>query len=97
MDIKRNRKSKPIIPQSILNIFCCDGNLFCLQDSKGLLGSTPFKREAQQLLSALGLMRGFMKPGGVPDETRAARLILKDFVTGKLLLCRAPPQQNQGI
>lgn len=61
-----------------------------------MLGSTPFKREAQQLLSALGLMRGFMKPGGVPDETRAARLILKDFVTGKLLLCRAPPQQNQG-
>ena len=65
------------------------------KDSKGALGSTIYTRETQQLLSALGLMRGFMKPGGVPDETRAARLILKDFVTGKLLLCRAPPQQDQ--
>ena len=41
-------------------------------------------------------MRGFMKPGGVPDETRAARLILKDFVTGKLLVCKAPPGDDQG-
>ena len=41
-------------------------------------------------------MRGFMKPGGVPDETRAGRLILKDFVTGKLLLCKAPPETDQG-
>ena len=38
-----------------------------------------------------------MKPGGVPDETRAARLILKDFVTGKLLVCKAPPGYDQGI
>ena len=70
---------------------------FCIQfqDSKGVLGNTVYTRETQQLLSALGLMRGFMKPGGVPDETRAARLILKDFVTGKLLLCKAPPDQDQ--
>jgi len=66
------------------------------KDSKGILGSTSYSREAQQLLSALGLMRGFMKPGGVPDETRAARLILKDFVTGKLLVCKAPPGYDQG-
>ena len=38
-----------------------------------------------------------MKPGGVPDDTRAARIILKDFVSGKLLLCHAPPEQDQGI
>jgi len=66
------------------------------KDSKGALGSTSYSREAQQLLSALGLMRGFMKPGGVPDETRAARVILKDFVTGKLLVCKAPPGNDQG-
>ena len=65
------------------------------KDSKGVLGSTLYSREAQQLLSALGLMRGFMKPGGVPDETRAAKLILKDFVSGKLLFCKAPPEQDQ--
>ena len=52
-------------------------------------------RESQQLLSALGLMRGFMKPGGVPDESRAAKVILKDFVAGKLLFRRAPPNVDQ--
>jgi len=46
--------------------------------SQGFKDSARFaNREAQQVLSALGLMRGFMKPGGVPDESRAARLILK--------------------
>ena len=65
------------------------------KDSKGALGSTTYSREAQQLLSALGIMRGYMKPGGVPDDTRAARLILKDFVTGKLLFCKAPPGEDQ--
>jgi hypothetical protein len=36
-----------------------------------------------------------MKPGGVPDHTRAARLILKDYVQGKLVFCQAPPNFNQ--
>ena len=36
-----------------------------------------------------------MKPGGVPDESRAARVILKDFVVGKLLFRRAPPNMDQ--
>jgi hypothetical protein len=36
-----------------------------------------------------------MKPGGVPDHSRAARLILKDFVQGKLIYCQAPPNVNQ--
>merc|ERR1712062_476692 len=40
-------------------------------------------------------MRGFMKPGGVPDESRAARVILKDLVTGKLLFTKAPPDVEQ--
>ena len=39
--------------------------------------------------------RGFMKPGGVPDHYRAARLVLKDFVTGKLIYCQAPPNVDQ--
>jgi len=66
--------------------------------SKGFKDSAQFNnRESQQVLSALGLMRGFMKPGGVPDESRAARLILKDFVTGKLLFCKAPPNVEQVV
>jgi len=66
--------------------------------SQGFKDSQKFaNRESQQVLSALGLMRGFMKPGGVPDESRAARLILKDFVSGKLLFCKSPPDVEQEV
>lgn len=36
--------------------------------------------------------RGYTKSGqGNPDEARAARYILKDYVNGKLLFCHPPP------
>lgn len=36
--------------------------------------------------------RGFMRSGqGNPDEARAARFILKDYVNAKLLFCQPPP------
>lgn len=35
--------------------------------------------------------RGFMTHKGIPDGSRAARLILKDYVNGKLLYCYPPP------
>lgn len=35
--------------------------------------------------------RGFMTQNGQPDNPRASRYILKDFVTGRLLYCFAPP------
>lgn len=36
--------------------------------------------------------RGFTRTGqGQPDESRAARYILKDYVNGKLLFCQPPP------
>ena len=39
--------------------------------------------------------RGFTKSGqGNPDESRAARYILKDYVNGKLLFCHPPPDIN---
>ncbi|KAL7991180.1 hypothetical protein Chor_012835 [Crotalus horridus] len=44
-----------------------------------------------ELLSALGCMRGFMTDHGQPDQPRSARLVLKDYVTGKLLYCHPPP------
>ena len=53
--------------------------------------------EAMQVLSALAMMRGFMKPGGVPDHFRAARIVLKDYVQGKLLYCKAPPGVDQAL
>ncbi|KAF8475946.1 hypothetical protein BDZ91DRAFT_710636 [Kalaharituber pfeilii] len=47
---------------------------------------------AEELLSAYGKARGFTKTGaGEPDEARAARYILKDYVNGKLLFCQPPP------
>ncbi|XP_078062323.1 large subunit GTPase 1 homolog, partial [Mustelus asterias] len=46
---------------------------------------------SEELLSAYGYMRGFMTAHGQPDQPRAARYILKDYVTGKLLYCHSPP------
>ncbi|KAF8633007.1 hypothetical protein AX15_001604 [Amanita polypyramis BW_CC] len=40
----------------------------------------------------LSVARGFMRSSqGNPDEARAARYILKDYVNGKLLFCHSPP------
>ncbi|KAH8598303.1 hypothetical protein B0O99DRAFT_58755 [Bisporella sp. PMI_857] len=47
---------------------------------------------AEELLSAYAKARGFTRTGqGQPDESRAARYILKDYVNGKLLFCHPPP------
>lgn len=50
---------------------------------------------AEELLNAYGYMRGFMTQSGLPDNPRASRYILKDFVNGKLLYCVAPPGVDQ--
>ncbi|KAL4746565.1 hypothetical protein BDW72DRAFT_33307 [Aspergillus terricola var. indicus] len=47
---------------------------------------------AHDLLRAYARARGFATTGqGQPDESRAARYILKDYVNGKLLFCHPPP------
>ena len=47
---------------------------------------------AEEILIAYAVARGFGKTGqGQPDESRAARYILKDYVNGKLLYCHPPP------
>ncbi|KAM9975246.1 hypothetical protein ACTFIW_000873 [Dictyostelium discoideum] len=46
---------------------------------------------ANEFLSAYGYMRGFRTVHGAPDQSRAARIVLKDFVNGKLLYCHPPP------
>lgn len=50
---------------------------------------------AEELLNAYGYMRGFMTQSGLPDNPRASRYILKDFVNGKLLYSVAPPGVDQ--
>ncbi|KAI0307671.1 P-loop containing nucleoside triphosphate hydrolase protein [Multifurca ochricompacta] len=47
---------------------------------------------AEDLLVAYAVARGFTRSGqGNPDEARAARYILKDYVNAKLLFCHPPP------
>lgn len=50
---------------------------------------------SDELLNSYGFMRGFMTARGLPDNPRASRYILKDFVTGKLLYAIAPPGVEQ--
>lgn len=48
---------------------------------------------AEEVLIAYAIARGFAKTGqGQPDESRAARYILKDYMNGKLLFCHPPPR-----
>ncbi|CAK7202381.1 hypothetical protein SEUCBS139899_005104 [Sporothrix eucalyptigena] len=50
------------------------------------------KVTAEDLLSAYARARGYFKQGqGQPDESRAARYVLKDYVNGKLLYVAPPP------
>ena len=47
---------------------------------------------ASEILRAYARARGFATTGlGQPDESRAARYVLKDYVNGKLLFCHPPP------
>lgn len=52
---------------------------------------------ASEVLQAYAKARGFATTGhgGQPDESRAARYILKDYVIGKLLYCHPPPQDPE--
>ena len=51
---------------------------------------------ASELLRAYARARGFATTGqGQPDESRAARYILKDYVSGKLLFCHPPPHDPE--
>ncbi|PYH42033.1 ribosome biogenesis GTPase LSG1 [Aspergillus saccharolyticus JOP 1030-1] len=48
-----------------------------------------------ELLRAYARARGFSTQGlGQPDESRAARYVLKDYVNGKLLFCHPPPVED---
>ncbi|OJJ48866.1 hypothetical protein ASPZODRAFT_13604 [Penicilliopsis zonata CBS 506.65] len=50
---------------------------------------------ASEMLRAYARARGFATTGqGQPDESRAARYVLKDYVNGKLLFCNPPPARE---
>ena len=52
---------------------------------------------AVNLLTALAFMRGFMSSSGIPDCSRAARLLSKDVVNGRIRWVAAPPGVDQEI
>ncbi|KAK4741926.1 hypothetical protein SAY87_025514 [Trapa incisa] len=51
---------------------------------------------AAELLRAFCASRGYVGASGLPDETRAARLILKDYIDGKLPHYEMPPGIGSG-
>ncbi|KAI0639638.1 P-loop containing nucleoside triphosphate hydrolase protein [Trametes polyzona] len=60
--------------------------------TKGVEEGGDGKITGTDLLVAYAIARGFMRSGqGNPDEARAARYILKDYVNAKLLFCHPPP------
>jgi large subunit GTPase 1 len=50
---------------------------------------------AYELLHAFCLSRGYVAGAGLADETRAARMMLKDYVNGKLLHYHLPPRDEE--
>ncbi|KAF8395472.1 hypothetical protein HHK36_019418 [Tetracentron sinense] len=52
---------------------------------------------ASELLKAYCTSRGYVASSGLPDETRASRQILKDYIDGKLPHFKMPPgMSNEG-
>lgn len=85
-----------------VNTLCTMIPRHVLEQKYGILIAKPLEGEdpnrppfAEELLLAYGYNRGFMTANGQPDQSRAARKMLKDFVVGKLLFCRAPPTMKQ--
>ncbi len=53
---------------------------------------------SEELLRAYAAARGFKTSGlGQPDQSRAARYVLKDYVNGKLLFVSPPPGTDDAI
>ncbi|KAL6782518.1 hypothetical protein ACKKBG_A07095 [Auxenochlorella protothecoides x Auxenochlorella symbiontica] len=53
--------------------------------------------DAVEVLRALALSRGWVVGSGLPDEVRAGRRILKDYIDGKLMFCKAPPGAARAV
>lgn len=53
---------------------------------------------AAEILCTFALARGFMTSNfGNPDQSRASRVLLKDYVAGRILYCHSPPTCDQAL
>eukprot|EP00892_Ulva_mutabilis_P007126 jgi/Ulvmu1/4786/UM020_0071.1 len=50
---------------------------------------------AHEILSAYATNRGWLNGSGLPDQTRSARALLKDYTTGRLVFCEWPPGKQR--
>ncbi len=50
-----------------------------------------------ELLRIFSISRGWVTASGLPDEARAGRKLLKNYVDGILLYCKPPPNSSQEI
>jgi len=94
-----------ILPVDQMRDYIGPVNLVCHQIPRTILSHMyrimlPLPREGEdeyrpptavELCSTYAYGRGFMTHKGIPDGSRAARLILKDYVSGKLLYCYPTP------
>merc|ERR1711874_555556 len=91
LPIDQLRDHVPSVNQMLQNI-----PTHVLEATYGLvLPKEPVVLSSEQVLTAYGTLRGFMTAGGCPDQARAARILLKDYVSGRLLHCQAPAGVDQ--
>ena len=45
-----------------------------------------FEENSEVLIEKLGTLKGFLKKGGVVDEDKTSRFILKEWQDGKILI-----------
>ena len=50
---------------------------------------------AKQFLQVIAKKRGFTTGNGLPEEAKTAKLVLKDYVSGKLLFCYLRPDYTE--
>ena len=49
------------------------------------------------MLRTWAVARGWTAASALPDEARAGRAIMKDYVAGRLLSCQLPPRASENL
>ncbi|XP_050428713.1 large subunit GTPase 1 homolog isoform X2 [Adelges cooleyi] len=85
-----------------MNMICSQIPRHILEDQYSIMITKPLEGDdpdrpptADEFLNAYACSRGYMTANGQPDGARAARVILKHYVSGRLLFCVAPPDIDQ--
>ena len=82
------------VPRSVLKKFYSLELPVTMKDVEDANGEMP-QLDAHRMLEELAVTRGWMVQHRGGDESQAARILLKDFVTGKLVYCHPPPLEDE--